>query len=38
MYASCWILTKIEHLTPSTPKSLNSSNRTSSIDLEQLEI
>jgi len=36
MYASCWILTKIENLTPRD--SLSSDSRNGSMDLEKLEI
>jgi len=39
MYASCYILTKIENLAPDTPRaSASLSGRNSSIDLEKLEI
>jgi betaine lipid synthase len=38
MYASCWILTKIENLVPLTPKTPSRSSRDGSIDLEKLEI
>lgn len=34
MYASCWLLTKVEAAAPSTPKA----SRGSSVDLEALEI
>jgi len=34
MYASCWLLTKIEVVAPSTPRAT----RPSSVDLESLEI
>jgi betaine lipid synthase len=37
MYASCWLLTKVENLPPPTPKSSSISNR-SSVELEELNI
>jgi hypothetical protein len=40
MYASCWLLTKVDNLPPSTPKSMSMSRTSSdgSVDLEELEI
>jgi betaine lipid synthase len=38
MYASCYILTKIENLVPVTPKTASRGSRDGSVDLEKLEI
>lgn len=38
MYASCYILTKVESLVPLTPKASSRESRDGSVDLEKLEI
>lgn len=38
MYASCWVLTKIESLIPLTPETRSRESRDGSVDLETLEI
>lgn len=38
MYACCYIITKIEDLTPLTPRASTRSSRDGSVDLEKLEI
>jgi betaine lipid synthase len=38
MYASCYVLTKIENLVPLTQKTPSREGREGSVDLEKLEI
>jgi len=38
MYASCFILTKVENLAPISPTSFSQRGRDGSVDLEELEI